>query len=90
MDSTYTKAMALAAAAAGPKCTGASCSGVTTCTTSSTAQDAVFVDLRSSGGPCIVWTYITTGSGSTQAPSGHVYFDPNNCYCPFASDPSWN
>jgi hypothetical protein len=95
-DSTYTQAMAAAAAAAGPQpdatlCTNLSgCTGVTTCTTSTTAQDAVFSDLRDTGGPCIVWTYKTTGSGSTQAPSGHVYMNSLTCYCPISTDPTWD
>jgi hypothetical protein len=86
--------MALAAAAVGPQpqtCLSPPCSGVTSCTTTTGAQDAVFVNLIDDGGPCIVWAYKTTGTGATKAVSGHVYVDAtNNCYCPISTDPTWD
>jgi hypothetical protein len=88
--------MATAAAAAGPQpdpnlCTNLNgCTGVSTCTTSSTKQDAYYTDLTDLGGPCIVWAFKTTGTGSTQAPSGYVHSDALGCYCPISTDPTWD
>ena len=94
-DSTYTVDMANAAAAAAPQpdanaCSQPPCVGVSTCTTSTTAKDAVYDDLTDTGGPCIVWVYKTTGSGSTKAVSGHVHIDATGCFCPTSSDPTWD
>ncbi len=93
MDSTYTMEMALAAANAAPQatfCSNPPCVGVSTCTANTTAQDAVYDDLTDTGGPCIVWTFESTGSGRTQAPAGHVHMDSTACYCPTPSDPTWD
>jgi hypothetical protein len=92
-DSTYTQAMAAAAAAAAPQptvCTRPPCVGVSTCTTSTVAQDAYYDDLTDTGGPCIVWVFKTTGSGSTKSSSGYVHIDPLGCNCPTSTDPTWD
>jgi hypothetical protein len=94
-DPSYDLPMALAAAAAAPQpdasqCSNPPCTGVGTCTTTATNQDMVYVDLTDTGGPCYVWSFKTTGSGSKQSPSGHVYMDATRCGCPYASDPTWN
>jgi hypothetical protein len=92
-DSTYTLAMATAAAGAAPvtapACSMTPCSGVSSCTTSLTAQDVYYVDDTLGSGNCYVWVFKTTGSGSTKAPSGHVAIS-TNCACPVATDPTWN
>jgi hypothetical protein len=94
-DSTYSQALAAAAAAAAPQPSSSSCSqppcvGVSSCTTSTTAKDVYYDDLTDTGGPCIVWAFKTTGSGSSKVPSGHVHIDATGCNCPTASDPTWN
>jgi hypothetical protein len=93
-DSTYSMAMAMAAANAAPQpssfCTNPPCVGVSTCTTSATAQDAVYDDLTDSGGPCIVWVFKTTGNGSKKALSGYVHMDMTQCTCPTSTDPTWD
>jgi hypothetical protein len=93
-DSTYTAAMATAAGAAAPQpttCDDPPCVGISSCTTSTTAQDAYYVDLTSgSKGPCVVWVFKTTGSGTTKAISGYVHSDTTGCYCPTSTDPTWD
>jgi hypothetical protein len=85
--------MAVAATAAAPQptlCTLPPCVGVSTCTTTTSNQDAAYVDLTGDGGPCIVWSFKTTGTGSTASPSGYVHMDPLQCICPTSTDPTWN
>ena len=94
-DSTYSLAMATAAAAVAPQVTAAQCSnppcvGVSTCTTSTANEDAYYDDLTDTGGPCIVWVFKTTGSGSSKVKSGYVHIDTQGCYCPTSSDPTWD
>jgi hypothetical protein len=57
---------------------------------SAAAQDAVYDDLTGSAGPCIVWTFQTTGNGAKKAPSGHVHIDLTGCICPTSADPTWD
>ena len=93
MDSTYTMAMAMAAANAAPQpslCTAPPCVGVSTCTSSTSAQDAVYDDLTDSAGPCIVWVFKTTGTGQHKATSGYVHSDLTGCVCPTSADPTWD
>lgn len=94
-DTTYSVAMATAAAAAAPQPSSSACSqppcvGVSTCTTSTTKQDAYYDDLTDTGGPCIVWVFKTTGTGTTKAISGYVHSDTTGCICPTSADPTWD
>jgi len=94
-DSTYSQALAAAAAAAAPqqsasKCSQPPCTGVGSCTSSTTAMDAYYDDLTDTGGPCYVWTFKSTTASGTKHPSGHVHMDPLQCVCPTSSDPTWN
>ena len=96
-DSTYSLAMATAAAAAGPQpaagsCTRPPCVSAASCA-GTTTNDSYYVDLSDTGGPCIVWSYKTTGSGATTSPSGHVHIDTaagTLCPCPTSTDPTWD
>jgi hypothetical protein len=93
-DSTYTMAMAQAAASAAPQpsglCSTPPCVGVTSCTTNASAHDATYVNLTDSAGPCIVWAFKTTGAGQAKSPSGHVHIDMTGCFCPTSADPTWD
>jgi len=88
--------MATAAAAAGPAAehhgllASRPCTGVSSCTKSTTAQDVYYVDLTDTGGPCYVWAFKTTGSGATKVPSGYVHMDTTQCSCPTSADPTWD
>jgi hypothetical protein len=94
-DSTYTQAMAIAAAAAGPAvpagtCSRPPCAAAASCAGTST-HDAYYVDLTDTFGPCIVWSFKTSGSGTSKSPSGHVRIDyGTTCPCPTSADPTWD
>lgn len=94
-DATYNVDMATAAAAAAPQpsasaCSNPPCTGISTCTTDTTNQDVYYVDLTDTGGPCYVWAFKTTGTGTTKTPSGYVYADKTKCTCPTSEDTTWN
>jgi hypothetical protein len=92
-DSKYTLAMALAASQAAPQpsvCSNPPCVGVTSCTMNASEQDGVYVNLIDTAGPCIVWAFRTTGAGRAKSPSGHVHIDKTGCFCPVATDPTWD
>jgi hypothetical protein len=96
-DSSYSLAMATAAAAAvtpqppsGALCllspTG-QCTGTATCPTTGTTANVYFLDDSDNGGPCYVWSFASNGSTYV---SGHVYASTSQCTCPISTDPTWD
>jgi len=103
MDSTYTQAMATAAAAAAPQppqgalcllSPTAQCSGTATCPPGGTGPANVYFldDSDNTNAPyCYVWEFATGGtSGGNTLESGHVYASTSACSCPYSTDPTWN
>lgn len=94
-DSTYSEAMAAAAAAAGPQpnnnlCSNPPCTGTGQCSATGSTDDSYYVDLTDTGGPCYVWTFISSGSGKDKISSGYVHSSDTECDCPTSSDPTWD
>jgi hypothetical protein len=101
-DSTYTQAMAQAAAAAAPQPpVGAlcllspklgQCSGVASCDGGKT-NDAYFLDDSDLGGTgyCYVWLFAPglDNNGNT-VPAGYVYASQTQCGCPYSTAMTWN
>lgn len=96
-DSTYSQAMATAAAAAAaqppanPLCllspTG-QCTGTATCGTGSTPNVYFLDDSDNLNAPyCYVWEFAAGGSTNQ---SGHVYASTSGCSCPISTDPTWD
>lgn len=106
MDSTYSQAMAAAAAAAGPQpITGAfcflspnpgTCTGTMACPPGSSTPNSYYLDNTDdlTNPYCYVWEFASGGTSGTHTyASGHVYATPataTTCKCPYSTDPTWN
>lgn len=99
VSSTYTQALAAAAAAAGPQpsgvCSNPPCVGTQVCpldASLSTPVNAYYVDTTDSGGPCYVWVFRTvTGPTNDTSTAGYLAITPT-CDCPIDTTtfPKWN
>jgi hypothetical protein len=101
-DSTYSQAMAVAAAGAttqppqGALCllspTQGQCTGTATCGTATSPNVYFLDDSDNVNAPyCYTWEFAGGGtSGGTTYASGHVYASQTQCACPFSTDPTWN
>jgi hypothetical protein len=94
-DSTYSQALATAAAAVSPPastCLNPPCTGLMACPDPlDFKSNAYYNDTTGSGGPCYVWVFATESAFGSTSTSGYLSIDPNGCNCPLDTTfPTWN